>query len=462
MISSVLQKGIVFIATPIYTRLLTTDQYGFFSTYNSWLSIISIFATLNLSMAVMNNLLIKSEEFKATREQVLSTLQFLEFLLIILVSTIVLLLNHFIPNLFKLSGTIALMLCLNILLSSAVSLWTTKEKFDYNFLPVVIVSVLVSLFTVGSNLAFILLFTDKTYSLIYGTIAVMGIFYIPLMIRNIAKGKKLINFKIWKYAIAFNVPLIPHYLSMIVLGSSDRIMIERMVSEAAVALYTVPYSIASLSSIFTNSINASLVPTIYNGLKNNNLNGLDKKINVILVLFALIVFVIMLFGPEVVLIIGGLPYAESKWVIPAVSASMFFMFLYPVFGNIEFYYEKRWITMTCSILAAATNIALNFIFIPLFGYVAAAFTTLACYILMAFAHYAFYKHLCKAVGLKKVYDETTMLIVSVFVIILMGITYMLYLNGIVRRTIILLLVTTCLVFGKKIVLYFKGSITHSR
>ena len=42
--------------------------------------------------------------------------------------------------------------------------------------------------------------------------------------------------------------------------------------------------------------------------------------------------------------------------------------------------------MVASTLAAVLNVILNFIFIPMFGYQAAAYTTLACYAVYAFLH----------------------------------------------------------------------------
>ena len=48
LICSFLQKGISSITTPIFTRLLTTDEYGQYGAFNSWLGIITIFVTLNL------------------------------------------------------------------------------------------------------------------------------------------------------------------------------------------------------------------------------------------------------------------------------------------------------------------------------------------------------------------------------------------------------------------------------
>ena len=55
------QKGISFITVPIFTRLLTTEQYGVVSIFYSWESIFIIFCTLNLFSGVFNNGMIKYE-----------------------------------------------------------------------------------------------------------------------------------------------------------------------------------------------------------------------------------------------------------------------------------------------------------------------------------------------------------------------------------------------------------------
>ena len=51
-VCSVLQRGISVITTPIFTRLLSTEEYGQFSVFNSWLSIAQIIVTLQLSAGV--------------------------------------------------------------------------------------------------------------------------------------------------------------------------------------------------------------------------------------------------------------------------------------------------------------------------------------------------------------------------------------------------------------------------
>ena len=55
MVCSVLQRGISTITTPIFTRMLTTEEYGIYSVYSSWYQIVLIFCTLNLFFGVYNN-----------------------------------------------------------------------------------------------------------------------------------------------------------------------------------------------------------------------------------------------------------------------------------------------------------------------------------------------------------------------------------------------------------------------
>ena len=47
-VCNILNKGIALISTPVFVRILTTDEYGDYSVFQSWYSILVIFATLNL------------------------------------------------------------------------------------------------------------------------------------------------------------------------------------------------------------------------------------------------------------------------------------------------------------------------------------------------------------------------------------------------------------------------------
>ena len=50
--ATILQNGILFLVTPIYTRILTDNEYGVFSIYQSWQQIISILSIMALDRCI--------------------------------------------------------------------------------------------------------------------------------------------------------------------------------------------------------------------------------------------------------------------------------------------------------------------------------------------------------------------------------------------------------------------------
>ena len=82
---------------------------------------------------------------------------------------------------------------------------------------------------------------------------------------------------------------------------------------------------------------------------------------------------------------------------------------------------------------------LNYIFIKKYGYVAAGYTTFVCYILLSLLHFIFYKKIIKKElpGIKNIYNNTVILIVSIFIIFFM--ISMTYLYNSIFRYVVLLL-----------------------
>ena len=71
--------------------------------------------------------------------------------------------------------------------------------------------------------------------------------------------------------------------------------------------------------------------------------------------------------------------------------------------------------MIGSVLAMLLNVVLNYVFIPMYGYVAAGFTTLVCYAIQAFIDYLAMRIVFKETvyDMKKIYImSATMLAVS--------------------------------------------------
>ena len=75
--------------------------------------------------------------------------------------------------------------------------------------------------------------------------------------------------------------------------------------------------------------------------------------------------------------------------------SAFFIYLYDMFSTVSFYHEKTLLMSVSSIIGAVLNIVLNIVFIPIFGYIAAGYTTLICYMVYAAFHYMLMRSMCR-------------------------------------------------------------------
>ncbi|MDO4841101.1 MAG: polysaccharide biosynthesis C-terminal domain-containing protein [Phoenicibacter congonensis] len=87
-------------------------------------------------------------------------------------------------------------------------------------------------------------------------------------------------------------------------------------------------------------------------------------------------------------------------MLAPIAETLVFSFCYTVMSNIEFYFDKNKFVMFVSLVASATNVALNFVFISLFGFLAAAYTTLGCYVFMAICHFVYVRAIFKRKGIE--------------------------------------------------------------
>ena len=133
------------------------------------------------------------------------------------------------------------------------------------------------------------------------------------------------------------------------------------------------------------------------------------------------------------------------------------MFMYDLFARFEFYYEKRNFIMIASSFAAIVNILLNYIFIRIFGYYAAGYTTLFCYIAYTGGHYYFMRKICKRyMNNEKVYSFRVLLAISVGFILIGFIFMFTYRMTVVRYLLLTVIMVVVLLKRKRIMEILKA------
>lgn len=379
--SSFLVKAIGFLTTPLFTRLLTKNEFGLFSNFSSWVSIFGIFITLNLESTLISARYDYEENF----DKYILSMFALSSLSACIWAVILNVFSDIVVNLTGISHYHINIMLVYLLFLPAVNLFQARERFFFEYKKSVVTSVILSVGTAFLSVLLVILLDNKLDGRIYGFVIptiVIGFFFCLYFIR---KGSS-ISFKYWQYAIPICLPYIPHLLAGVLLNNMDRIMINKWCGAEATAMYSLAYSCGAIVTLLVNAINSAYAPWLGEKLsegKNNEIRQVSKNYILCFCMFAL---GIMLISPEILYILGGNGYQESRYVITPVAMGCVCQFLYTMFGNVEQFKKKTLGMAIATVIAAFINYVLNFLLIPQYGYLAAAYTTLIGYLCLLFIH----------------------------------------------------------------------------
>jgi len=442
-----LQKGISVITTPVFTRLLNTEEYGNYSIWNSWLGIVTVFVSLNLYYGVYTSGMVRYDN---DRKNFVVSLESLNFLLCAIWLVFYLITKRFWNDILSITTNQIVAMLLMIWTTSIFNFWSAKQRVEYKYRSLVVLTLIMSLAKPVLGIILIKASTDKVSARIFGLCVVELLLCVPILIKQIKDYHQIFNTKYWRYALTFNIPLIPHYLSQVVLNSSDRIMIGKMVGSAEAGVYNLAYSISLIMAMFNTALMQTIEPWMYKKLK----EGRAKDITIIayasFAFVALLNLLLILFAPEIVSFFAPKTYQGATWLIPPIAMSVYFMFQYTFFAVVEFYYKETKYISIATVIGALINLISNYIFIKMFGYHAAAFTTLGCYILYTIFHYIFMKKLCRQNLGYEIYNTRLIFWTSIGFLVVGFVCMTLYENSILRYAIIAFFAFLISIFREKI------------
>lgn len=443
---NIVQKGITFFTVPVFTRLLTTTEYGVSNIYQSWMSIIVIFATLNIQYGAFDTAMIR---FEKDRERFISSMQGLSTCLTIGILVIYCVGFKMWNQMTELSTVLMLTMFGEMLLSPALGFWSGKQRFEVRYKVLVGVTLAIALLNPVIGILAVIGADDRGTARVVACAAVNMIAGLILYIFNWKKGRNFFVKEYWKYALGFCVPLIPYYLSQMIFNQSDRIMISHLCGKDKAGIYGVAYSLGLVLTFVINAINSAYVPWVYKNIKAESYKKIKSISNGIVILIAGMLLLLILFTPEIMRFIAAPEYYEAIWVVPPITASLLLLFLTQLSINVEFYFGENKLLVKGSILSAIINVILNYILIPIFGYAVAGYTTLISYIIFCITNYYCMKKVCKkhiGEGIKIYNFKFLFTFMGVFIAVAVGFT-ILYNFTIIRYVVAMMILM--IVFWKR-------------
>jgi O-antigen/teichoic acid export membrane protein len=423
ILSGFLLKALGFITIPIYTRLLTKAEFGLFSNFSSWLSIFMIIGTLSLSSSLISARFDYGDDLDS---YILSILA-LGSLITVTIYIVVRINIEYFQTLLSLDKFYIDFMFSYIIISQAILIFQNIQRFQYKYKESVFVNIFTSLGSVLLSFLLVVKLEDKFLGRTVGH-------YIPLIginlffyTRYLIKGKK-IKIKYWKYALSICIPFVPHLLSLTVLSASDRTMITSIRGPSDTAMYSIAYSIGSIITILWSSINSAFSPWLGEKIHENKIKVVYNMSTMYVLIVAIPVVGIMLIAPEILLFMGGKKYVSAMYVMPPVMLGCLFQYAYTMYVNVEQFVKKTVGMAIASVSVAIINVSLNLLFIPIYGYIAAAYTTLISYGILFVFHYA----LVRKIGLYKLYNTKNIVFILIFAILITISVNILYSSELLR------------------------------
>ena len=395
IVANFLTAASAFLTTPFFTRLMSQEQYGMYNNFTSWQSILAILCTFNIGVSLIS----ARYDYEDNLDQYIFSAVGMSAVSVLIWTVLLNLFSDWSQSFFSLSMLYVNLMMAHIFFMRVFEMFQTQQRFFFKYRLQVILSISSTLISLVLSLLLVTNMEDKLSGRIIGSVLpsiVIGVF---IFIIFWVKGKH-IRFGYWMYTLKICLPYIPHLLSMTVLNSTDRIMITKICGAADNALYSLAYTCGSIITILLTSINAAFSPWLAEKIHENDTKSVRSFSKYYIISFVGIAIGVMLVAPEVLYILGGREYFAAIYVMPPVAMGCICQFLYTMMVDIEQIKGKTVGMAFASMAAAVLNYVLNLLLIPQFGYIAAAYTTLAGCLLLLGLH----MWLVRRMGMSHVYS----------------------------------------------------------
>ena len=438
MVANILIRSTAIITAPIFTRILTTSDYGIASNFLAWLQILLVFTGLSLPYSIG----VAKIDFPSELNKFLASIQTLGSITAVSLLIIAIFFKEYLAVWMALDEELVIfMFCYLLFLPSVVFL-QERYKFELLYKENIYIAIFNSFGAILFCLIFILYVFDdhRYYGRIIGLIFpmfVMGIFFYFKILKD---GWSINIKKYWSYALKISVPMIPHALAMVVLGQIDRIMIINFSGNSDAGLYSFGFSYAVLLMIFSNAVMQAYKPWLYISYQKNKIKHIKSSNKIITFVMCILTLVIITVAPEVLKILGTKEFLPAKWVVAPIAVGALFQYIYNTYSSLELYHKQTTVIAIGSVFTAIINYLLNSTFIPIYGYTAAAYTTFVSYFILALFHLLAYRKICK----KTVYNDRFTWVIGIITAVICFIIPMFYSYFLIRY---LFLISFFLIIG---------------
>lgn len=383
-VGNILIKGINFLTLPIFSRLLTTEEFGVYNVFASYEAILYVV----VGLAIHSSIRSANLEFKGQIKKYTASVSLIYLMNAAIMLIVTMLFGKQLSEVLDFSKTIIVLLIFYSLGSSLLALYNNFISLEYSYGKYLAASLFNSVGNVSISLVLILtVFRDhRDVGRIVGVTITICFLAAFLLFTIYRQAKPKANREYWKFAIKYSLPIVPHGISQVLLAQFDRIMIRSMVGNSEAGIYSLAGNIKLILTIITDSISTAWSTWFYDQISDEKMEEIKKRANQLSLFFVILTVGLLALSPELIFLLGGKEYEKGKFVAIPMIVDAFVLFIYNIIVPAEYYKKKTTYIMFGTMAATVINLVTNYIFIARFGYIAAAYTTLFSYVCYLVLH----------------------------------------------------------------------------
>lgn len=245
---------------------------------------------------------------------------------------------------------------------------------------------------------------EITYIFISNIIAsaIVLLFFLPTYIAN----KYVFSLRLWKEMLRYAVPVLIAGIAFTINEVVDKILLTNMVSETVSGIYGACYKLALFMTLFGTAFRMGVEPFFFSYAKTENPQKTYAQItNYFIILGSVILLSVVVFIDLLAwILLGNETYFQALDIVPIV---LFASFCLGIYHNLSVWYkitDRTKYGAYISSIGAVLTIAINLVFIPIYGYMASAVATLVAYgSMMTLSYYFGKKHYPIPYNMRKIY-----------------------------------------------------------
>lgn len=433
---------ISFLLLPLYTSILTPDEYGIVDVLTSYVSLLLPLVNWQLDQGIFRFILdIRNDEKEI--KKLFSNIFIVNLIQCIILTLFFLTFSSLIHSEYK------YYLLLNIILNIFSSLFMQLSRGLGKMTQYSVSSFFTAVSTIIFNVIFIAFLDFGPHGMFISTL--LGIFinclylFFSIKIWKYIEFKK-IDFQLIKDVCDYSLPMVPNQISGWVLSTSDRLIISKFLGITANGIYAVSNKFSNLVSTFYSFFNMAWIETVslhYNDEDRDNF--ISEMIDMVFNIFISMCIVIIAIMPFIFNFMINANYDSAYYQIPILLISVIFQILLGLYSAIYIALKKSTVIAKTTMIGAIINIVVHFMLIKYMGLYAASISTLISYATVA---------MYRKINLKKFVNikfNKVNLSINIFVSIFILLTY--YYNNKLTNIIALIIVIIYVIFINRIFIY---------